>query len=70
MVGPQYTPQQRAFMVSTFTRTGSVAQTRALFAQQYPNINVPSKCTVKRNVVKYNNHGTSRNFNKERSGRP
>jgi hypothetical protein len=25
---------------------------------------------VKRNVVKYNNHGTSRNFNKERSGRP
>ena len=70
MATPQFTPQQRAFLVTEYHRTGSVAQVLRLFRQQYPNVRLPSRGAVYKNVEKYERTGTSRNLNKERCGRP
>lgn len=70
MVRPQYTPQQRSYLVSTYHRTNSVAQTRRLFANEFPNVRVPHRNTITKNVHKFSTHGTSQNRNKQGSGRP
>lgn len=69
MVGQQFTPQERAFMVSSYMRTHSYQRTIQMFQRRFQNRNVPSKSTISRNVRKYSTHGTSRNLNQGRSGR-
>jgi hypothetical protein len=70
MVRPQFTPQQRAFLVREYHRSNNNVQ-RVLerFREQYPNVRCPSHKTVYNNVNKHNVNGTSCNLNKGRSGR-
>lgn len=67
---PQLTPQQRAYVVSEFHRTQSVAAVLRNFRQQFPNARCPSRPTVYANVHKYEATGTSLNLNRGHSGRP
>ena len=71
IVGRQFSPQQRAFMVGTFIETNSVARTRQRFALRFPNIPIIIPCTdtVRRNLRKYHSHGTSQSLNPNRLGR-
>lgn len=69
MVRPQFTPQQRAFMVKEYHDTKSVPEVLRRFRQQFRNVRCPSRATVFKNVNKYKATGTSRNLNKEASGR-
>ena len=70
MVCPQYTPQQRAFLMSEYRRTNSVSAVLQGFCWEYSNIRCPTRVTVYKNVRKYQATGMSRNLNKKRSGRP
>ena len=69
MVRPQYTPEQRSFMVTEYHRTNSVGAVLRSFRQEFPNVRCPSRKTVSRNAQKYRTTGTSHNLNKGRSGR-
>lgn len=69
MVRPQYTPKQRAFIVSEFNRSGSATDTLRSFRRRFPNVRCPSRQAVYNNVRKYKNSGTSENQNKGNSGR-
>ena len=65
----QLTVEQRVFVVKKYHETGSFVTVRQAFQRQFPGVNPPSKSTIFRNVQKYQNEGTSKNLNKERSGR-
>lgn len=70
MAMPQYTPQQRAFLVREYDRNNrNVARVLERFREQYPHVRCPSRVTVYKNVRKYTVNGTSCNLNKGRSGR-
>ena len=70
MLRPQFTPQQRAFIVAEFYRNNNnVYRVIQKFREVYPNARCPSRGTVYNNVRKYAITGTSLNLNKGRSGR-
>ena len=69
MVRPQFTKQQRAYLVTEYARLNNVAHVLRRFRQQYPNVRCPARNTVYSNVLKYQREGTSCNLNKGRSGR-
>lgn len=69
MERPQFTNQQRAFMVTEYHRTNNVTAVCQRFRQVYPDVRCPSRLTVYRNVAKYEGTGTSHNLNRGRSGR-
>ena len=66
----QLTTAQRVFIVENFLETESINDVKALFRARFPERNVPSMSTIRRNVEKYHLHGTSLNRNKGNSGRP
>ena len=70
MPRPQFSTEQRTFMVLTYTQTNNLQETLRLFQERFPDARQPHGSTVMRNVAKYNNHGTSLNRNKGNSGRP
>ena len=70
MVGQQFTPEERTFMVLLYHETGSPARTIEAFVRQFPNRHPPTRRTILRNFLKYQNHRTSHNHNKGNSGRP
>ena len=70
MVGQQFTPEQRTFMVLSYYETGSPLQSRQAFVERFPNRRPPDKRTIVRNFQKYQRHATSHNRNKGNSGRP
>ena len=70
MVGQQFTPQERAFLVRVYIETGSRQETIRQFQHEYPDRQAPSPSTVWRNYQKYVTHGTSTNRNMGNSGRP
>ena len=70
MPRPQFTPQQRAFLVTEYARANSVTEVLQHFRGQYPNTRCPARITVYRNLEKYRNQGKSQNLNKGHSGRP
>ena len=66
MVGQQFTPEERTFMVLLYHETGSPARTIEAFVTD-------DSSNPKNNLekfLKYQNHGTSHNRNKGNSGRP
>ena len=67
---PQFTPQQRAFMVSEFLRSNNINLVRQSFTNEYPDVRCPSRANIYYNVRKYRGNGTSCNLNKGNSGRP
>ena len=66
---PQFTPQQRAFVVSEYHRNNnSLNRVLQRFREEYPNTCCPCRATVHKNVRKYSVSGTSGNLNKGHSG--
>ena len=65
----QLTTDQRVFIVTEWSRSGSLQQVAAAFHERFPDRNVPAKSTLWRNIRKYQQEGTSLNLNKGRSGR-
>ena len=70
MERPQFTPGQRAFLVTEAARTQHVTQVVRAFRHRFPHARTPSRSTVYRNLRKYQETGTSVNCNAGRSGRP
>ena len=68
MVGVQFTPRQRAFMVLRFAETHSAVQVQQEFRRfgRAP----PTPVTITNNFKKYRDEGTSQNLCKQRSERP
>ena len=66
---PQFSPQQRSFLVREYHRTNSVAAVLERFREVYPRERCPSRATVYNNVIKYTEMGTSQNRNQGNSGR-
>ena len=60
MATPQFTPQQRAFLVSEYHCTQSVAEVLRRFHQAYPNVRQPSRGAVYKNVRKSQATGASK----------
>jgi hypothetical protein len=54
MAMPQFTPQQKAFMVSEFLRSNNINLVRQCFTNEYPDVRCPSR--IRTGVIK----GTSR----------
>ena len=72
MAMPQFTPQQREFLVREYRydrSNHSVLRVLQSFREEYPDVRCPSRLTVHKNVRKYSQNGTSCNVNKGRSGR-
>ena len=65
----QLTTEQRIFVVTKYHETKSYNEVREAFARRFPNRNAPPKKTIYKNVLKYQQNGTSLNLNKGRSGR-
>ena len=65
----QLTIEQRIFVVKKYHETRSLNEVKTAFQVNFPNRNPPSNSTIQRNVRKYNTEGTSKNLNKDRSGR-
>ena len=63
------TTQQIIFVVVKYQETKSYLTVQNLFREQFPDRGPPSKTTIWKNVQKYQEHGTSLNLNKNRSGR-
>lgn len=68
-MGPQFTGQQRSFMVTTYIRTRSPRETQDLFRRQFPGVEPPNLSTIRRNYLKYTRFATSLNRNAGNSGR-
>lgn len=66
---PQFTLDERVFMVVTYHETQSPVEVIRRFRLQFPNSRVPFRHTVTRNYQKYLASGTSRNLNSGHSGR-
>ena len=69
MVGVQFTPRQRAFMVLRFAETHSAVQVQQEFRRRFGKA-LPTPVTIRNNFKKYRDEGTSQNLCKQRSGRP
>ena len=69
MVGVQFTPHQRAFMVLRFAETHSTVQVQQEFRRRFGRA-PPTPVTIKNNFKKYRDELTSQNLCKQRSGRP
>ena len=70
MQRPQYTPQQRAFMVTEYYRNNrNIRRVLQRFRENFPGVRCPSRGAVYKNVHKYSENGTSQNLNQNRSGR-
>ena len=51
MPRPQFTPQQRAFLVREYYRSNrNVTRVLERFREQFPNVRCPSRVTVFKNV--------------------
>lgn len=68
MVGVQFTPQERAFMVLRFAETHSAVQVQHEFRRRFGRA-PPTPVTIRNNFKKYRDEGTSQNLCKQRSGR-
>ena len=66
---PQFTPQQRAFLVTEYHRHKNIGTVLQRFREAFPRVRSPSRATVYNNVNKYNVSGSSCNLNRGRSGR-
>lgn len=66
---PQYTLEERVFMVLKYCETFSIAETLRLFILQFPHARVPNRKTITRNYNKYLEFGQSGNRNTGNSGR-
>ena len=66
---PYLSTEQRAFVVEVFLRTGSYVTVQREFREAFPDRESPSKSTIRYNVTKYREHGTSLNRHKVNSGR-
>ena len=64
----QVSNEQRVFFVETYFRTNIYKKVKEAFSDKIPEIAVPSKSTLERNVKIHRNYGTSLNRNKETSG--
>ena len=54
MARPQFTPQQRAFLVTKYDRRNrNVARVLERFREQYPDVRCPSRVAVYKNMEKY-----------------
>ena len=54
MARPNFTPQQRAFLVREHDRRNrNVARVLERFREQYPDVRGPSRVAVYKNVAKY-----------------
>ena len=63
-------PEQRAILVTEYHHNnGSIRAVLKVFWNQFPDVCIPSRRTVSRNVRKSNEDGMSHNLNKHRSGR-
>ena len=69
MVGVQFTPRQRAFMVLRFAETHSVVQVQQEFSRRFGRA-PPTPVTIRNNFKKYRDERTSQNLCKQISGRP
>ena len=69
MVGVQFTPRQRAFIVLRFAETHSAVQVQQEFRRRFGRA-PPTPVTIRNNFKKYRDEGTSQNLCKQRSGRP
>ena len=69
MVGVQFTPRQRAFMVLRFAETHSAVQVQQEFRRRFGRA-PPTPVTIRNDFKKYRDEGTSQNLCKQRSGRP
>lgn len=69
-VRPQFTLEQRVFMVLSYNQTWSQTETIRLFRIEFPNCRIPSRFTIKKNYDKYLIFGVSTNRNAGHSGRP
>ena len=65
----QLTVQHRTILVTNYVSTGSFHHVQELFEHKFPGQRSPSMSTIWRNVLKYQQHGTSHNLNQGRSGR-
>ena len=65
----QLTVQQRTFLVTNYLSTGSFHHGQELFEHKFPGRGSPSKSTIWRNVLKYQQHGTSYNLNQGKAAR-
>ena len=65
----QLTDEQCVFVVKRYFQTWSYKQVQDEFVIRFPGRVAPQKTTIKRNVEKYEEHGTSLNRNKGCSGR-
>ena len=70
MVGQQFTPQERAFLVRVYIETGSHQETIHHFKLKYPGRQAPSPSNIWPNYNKYLTHGTSTNSYAGNSGCP
>ena len=48
MAMPQFTPQQKAFMVSEFLRSNNINLVRQSFTNEYPDVRCPSRIRTRR----------------------
>ena len=69
MVGVQFTPRQRAFMVLRFAETHSAVQVQQEFRRRFGRA-PPTPVAIMNNFKKYHDEGTSQNLCKKRSDRP
>ncbi|KAF2355758.1 Protein of unknown function DUF4817 [Trinorchestia longiramus] len=65
----QLTKEQRIFIDVNFFDSNSFQHVQELFQERFPESFSPSKVTIWKDVRKYKTEGTSRNLNKDRSGR-
>ena len=61
MVGVQFTPRQRAFMVLRFAETHSAVQIQQEFRRRFGRP-PPTPVTIRNNFKKYRDEGTSQNL--------
>ena len=66
----QLSKDQRVFVVTFWYETKSCVAVQGLFRQHFPDRAPPTPRTIRLNVKKYLEEGTSLNVNKNNSGRP
>ena len=66
----QFTKEQRIFIVNSWIETKSCPAVIELFRQEFPDREPPTRNSIRYNVRKYHEKGTSLNVNKNNSGRP
>ena len=66
---PQYTQEQRVFIVQVFYQTNNIYAVQDQFIARYPNGNVPTEKTIRKTIRKFEERGSIINQNAGRSGR-